>query len=241
MLIAVPTMAEQVMTNDNSYGPVDFRSDIYMGPAMSRGHRTHHRVRHQRTNSKSQNAPAVTEPLISGGEPGWGKNIDAKQRREAGFDDVRVAQKHNRNPNTPIGPSAQTSPKTPTSPSALTPGGVPGYTFNLTTMRYNGGFAHILSEPFGVYFTLQECNAVRATKIAELGHLRFLHQDPDAPTMTHRSPLGRETTSQARGFRRMDVTECGAGTHSPNQLPNPQIVPAPPEPSLKPSPKGRDI
>jgi hypothetical protein len=229
------------MTNDNSYGPVDFRSDIYMGPAMSRGHRTHHRVRHQRTNSKSQNAPAVTEPLISGGEPGWGKNIDAKQRREAGFDDVRVAQKHNRNPNTPIGPSAQTSPKTPTSPSALTPGGVPGYTFNLTTMRYNGGFAHTLSEPFGVYFTLQECNAVRATKIAELGHLRFLHQDPDAPTMTHRSPLGRETTSQARGFRRMDVTECGAGTYSPNRLPNPQIVPAPPEPSLKPSPKGRDI
>jgi hypothetical protein len=125
---------------DDGYRPMDFSNDVYMGPGSKR-HTRITKVKHRRhVSSDKQDA----DPLISGGEPDWDKNMDAKQRREAGFDDVRVAQKHNRNPNTPIGPSAQTSPKTPTSPSALTHGGVPGYTFNLTTMRYNGGFAHLI-------------------------------------------------------------------------------------------------
>jgi hypothetical protein len=65
-------------------------------------------------------APAMADPFVSGSEPGWGNKMSAKQRRQIGFDDVRTALKYNRKPEAPTK-------------------GVPGYAFNVITIRHNSG------------------------------------------------------------------------------------------------------
>jgi hypothetical protein len=163
-------------------------------------------------------ASAMAEPLISGGEPDWGRNMSPLQRRAAGFDDVAVAQKHARKPNAPTR-------------------GVPGYAFNLITIKHSGRFGQILSEPFGVFASLQECDVARVTKIAELGGARLLHQDPNAPETTTHFNDGSAVTQQVPMKERMDVTFCEPGVYSPSL--NPRIVPYTPAPKNLPAPGRR--
>jgi hypothetical protein len=125
---------------------------------------------------------AMTEPLISGGEPGWGKHMSPKQRRAAGFDDMKTAQKHEHKPDIPTK-------------------GVQGYAFKLQTIWQNAkpGVSTIKSEPFGVYASIQECDAARAAKITELdaANLRQPHPLPGAqmvPTTTRTASWGYSTT-----------------------------------------------
>jgi hypothetical protein len=187
-------------------------------------------------------APAMADPFVFGSEPGWGKNMSSRQHRAAGFDDVRTALKYNRKSDAP------------------TTKGVPGYAFNVTTIRHgihghggnsgggggasgnsggvniniggSGGGAQnsaippkappfmisqIKSEPFGVFATLQECDAARAVKIAELdaGGLRFPHQRSDAPVTTTHFSDGSSTTGQTHLQERLDVTFCEKGVYTP--------------------------
>jgi hypothetical protein len=163
-------------------------------------------------------APAMADPFVSGSEPGWGKHMSAQQRRAIDDDDVRTALKHNRKPDA-----------SPSGVAAITPtSGVLGYAFNLITIKDSGGFGQILSEPFGVFATLQECDMARAQKIAELGSARLLHQDPDAPDIITHFRDGSSVTQQAPAKKRTDVTFCESGTYSPDL--NPKIVPYKPAP-----------
>jgi hypothetical protein len=134
-------------------------------------------------------------------------------------EDVRIAQKHARKPNTPTN-------------------GVPGYAFNLITIKHNSGrFGQILYEPFGVFASMQECDVARATKIAELGGARLLHQDPNAPETTTHFNDGSSATQQVPMKERMDVTFCEPGDYSPSL--NPRIVPYTPAPKNLPTPGRR--
>src|SRR5262249_22493328 len=91
----------------------------------------------------------------------------------------------------------------------------------------------IRSEPFGVFATLQECDAARAVKIAELDARgdRFMHQRTDAPTITTHFSDGSSVTGQQALQERNDVTVCEPGIYSPGASPNgiasnPQIMKA---------------
>ena len=189
-------------------------------------------------------APAMADSFVSSGEPGWGKLMTPKQRRAAGFGDVRTALETNHKPEAPTA-------------------GVPGYAFNVITIRHgihghggnsSGGGAsgnsggvniniggsgggtqnsaippkappfmvsQIKSEPFGVFATLRECDAARAVKIAELdaGGLRFPHQRSDAPVATTHFNDGTTATGQISLQERLDITFCEPGIYSPATSP----------------------
>ena len=143
---------------------------------------------------------AMTEPLVSGSEPGWGNKMSAKQRRQTGFDDVRTAQKHYVKPNAPTS-------------------GVPGYAFKLLTIRQNAvpGISTMKSQPFGVYASMQECDAARAAKIAELdaAELRQPHFLPG----TQMVPTTR--TDSNWGYSTTPGSSSGGGGHGWNYNQNP--------------------
>jgi hypothetical protein len=177
-------------------------------------------------------ANVAAEPFVSGSEPHWGDHMSAKQRRQTGFDDVRTALKYNREP-------------------AVATRGVPGYAFKLLTMKrqqfYPGGqhgngglaFATVKSESFGVYASIQECDAARAIKVAELDAsnarqpsrnvtvlpMTSTYDTTTTSTNSQTAPSTSTTTVQGPSgyvqygpIEKMDVTFCEPGVYAPGQV-----------------------
>jgi len=144
-------------------------------------------------------ANVAADPFVSGSEPGWGNLMSTKQRRQTGFDDVRTAQKHYVKPNAPTS-------------------GVPGYAFKLLTIRQNAvpGTSTVKSQPFGVYASMQECDAARAAKIAELDAAEL--QQPHFLSGTQMVPTTR--TNSNWGYSTTPGSSSGGGGHGWNYTQN---------------------
>jgi hypothetical protein len=187
-------------------------------------------------------ANVAADPFVSGSEPGWGKHLSPAQRRTMGFEDVPAALKA----------AGYDTDHKPPSRNVAGPG-VPGYAFNVLTIRhglhgnddasaYNNGkeriappfsMSQIISEPFGVFVTREECDAARAVKIAELDarYARFPHQSPNAHESVTHLQGGSVIVEKKGSMERMDVTYCEPGIYSPGASPNgiasnPQIMKA---------------
>lgn len=182
-------------------------------------------------------APAMADPFVSGSEPGWGNNMSAKQRRMLGEDDVRTALRTNHQP-TPVVSGVpgyafklqtfrhegQGSGGGAGVPSQGGGAGVPsqeGSRRPIPPPSSPPQWNPIQSKFFGVFASLQECDAARAGKIAELdnNNERFWHQRSDAPTITTHYSNGSSTTMQLNLKERMDVTFCEPGMYSPTTSP----------------------
>jgi hypothetical protein len=179
-------------------------------------------------------APAMADPFVSGSEPGWGHNMSAKQRRMLGEDDVRTALRTNHQPTPVVSGVPGYAFKLQTfrhegqgSGGSLAPsqGGVAGVPSQEGSRRpipppsSPPQWNPIQSKFFGVFASLQECDAARAEKIAELDdhNERFWHQRSDAPTITTHYNDGSSTTMQLNLKERTDVTFCEPGMYSPNE------------------------
>jgi len=171
-------------------------------------------------------ANAAADPFVSGSEPGWGKHLSPTQRRTMGFEDVPEALKAAGYDNDP-------QPQ----PSKVAGPGVPGYAFKVLTIRHglhgnddgpalNNGkeriappfsMSQIISEPFGVFTTREECDVARAVKIAQLdrAYLRFPHLPENAHETVTYLPGGAVVTEKKGSMERNDVTYCEPGVYSP--------------------------
>ena len=68
-------------------------------------------------------ANVAADPFVSGSEPGWGKHLSSAQRRTMGFEDVPAALKAAGYDNDP-------------QPRGVAGPGVPGFVFNVLTIRH---------------------------------------------------------------------------------------------------------
>src|SRR5262249_16525717 len=118
--------------------------------------------------------------------------------------------------------------------------GVPGYAFKLLTTRHNAlatargnglsgssngnsqgnsGFAMhtVTSEPFGVFYNLQECDIARAQKIAELDAKgdRQPHYPPTAPKTITTMPNGTVIETISGPLVSVNVSFCEPGIYEP--------------------------
>jgi hypothetical protein len=199
-------------------------------------------------------ANAAADPFVSGSEPGWGKHLSPAQRRTMGFEDVPAALKA----------AGYDTDRKPNVPSRNVAGpGVPGYAFKLLTIRHglhgnddgpalNNGkeriappftISQIISEPFGVFATREECDTARAVKIADLDrhYARFPHQSPNAHERVTHLQGGSVIVEKKGSMERIDVTYCEPGIYSPgpnfgiakdnNIRPTPVAVRVPVEPT----------
>ena len=139
-------------------------------------------------------------------------------------DDLRDAKESQRAQSTPVrGVQSQQAQSTLVRGVS---GGVPGYAFNVITIRHalhghgDGhpfGMNQIVSKPFGIYATLQECDAARAVKIAQLddAYLRFAHLPANAHEKVTHLQGGSVIVEKDGSYERMDVAFCEPGVYSP--------------------------
>jgi hypothetical protein len=197
-------------------------------------------------------SPAMADPFVSGSEPGWGKNMSTKQHRMAGFDDVHTALKNNHKPAPVVGGVPGYAFKLLTirhdhghdGGGEFSGGGGANGNSGGVNISIGGGYgggstnnnedtnkkgpppfsiSQIISKPFGVFKTLQECDAARAIKIAELDDngLRTMHSVVTGKTSAR--DIGRGVSE------RQDVTFitfCEPGEYLPG-TPSPHIAEPP--------------